>query len=105
MNGMWILSVVLIVAAFDAGLLLNNKIGIYIRILIYVAIGCTYTHSTALAEIKSVGIGIRSSGGCSDRTNPKCTSLEQVRCNVIRCLKTLKTSSGCSIIVTGGTVR
>jgi hypothetical protein len=81
------------------------RLGYKSEFLIYVAIGCTYTHSEALAEIKSVGIGISSSGGCSDRTNPKCTSLEQVRCNVIRCLKTLKTSSGCPMTVTGGTVR
>jgi hypothetical protein len=73
--------------------------------LIYLAIGCTHSHSDALAQIRSVGIGISSSGGCSDRTNRKCTSLDQVRCNVIRCLKTLKTSSKCPMTVTGGTVR
>jgi hypothetical protein len=70
-----------------------------------VAIGCTHTHSVALAEIQSVGIGISSSGGCSNRNNPTCTSLDTVRCNVIRCLKTLKTASKCAITVTGGTVR
>ena len=66
---------------------------------------CQHSHSAALTQIQSVGIGISSSGGCSNRANPTCTSLEQVRCNVIRCLKTLKTSSGCPITVTGGTVR
>ncbi|CAF0733387.1 unnamed protein product [Adineta steineri] len=85
MNGIWILSVVLLAAVFDA------------------AIGCTHTHAAALTQIKSVGIGISSSGGCSNRANPKCTSLDQVRCNAIRCLKTLKTSSGCALTVTGGT--
>ncbi|CAF4493344.1 unnamed protein product [Rotaria sp. Silwood1] len=85
MNGMWLLSVVLFVAAFNA------------------VIGCKHAHSAALSQIQSVGIGISSSGGCSNRNNPKCTSLEQVNCNAIRCLKTLKTSSGCGITVTGGT--
>ncbi|CAF0910233.1 unnamed protein product [Didymodactylos carnosus] len=61
------------------------------------------SHGNALNEIKSVGIGIQSSGGCSDRNNKKCTSLDQINCNAIRCLKTLKTSSGCGITVTGGT--
>ncbi|CAF0733374.1 unnamed protein product [Adineta steineri] len=82
---MWILSVVLIVAFFDA------------------AIGCTQTHATALAQIKAAGIGISSSGGCSDRNKPTCTSLDQVRCNTINCLKVLRTSSGCALTVTGGT--
>ncbi len=81
-----------------------NKILLLIKSLVYVAIGCTYSHSEALAEVSSVGIDIYSSGGCSDRNNPKCTSLEQVQCNVIRCLKTLKTASGCSLRITGGTV-
>ncbi|CAF0727614.1 unnamed protein product [Rotaria sp. Silwood1] len=85
MNGMWILSAVLIIVVFNT------------------ATGCKHTHSAALSEIRSVGIGISSSGGCSNRNNRRCTSLEQVRCNAIRCLKTLKTSSGCGIIVTGGT--
>ncbi|CAF4204769.1 unnamed protein product [Rotaria magnacalcarata] len=66
-------------------------------------IGCKHTHSAALSEIESVGIQISSSGGCSNRTMPKCTSLEQINCNAIRCLKVLKDSSRCRITVTGGT--
>ncbi|CAF4058204.1 unnamed protein product, partial [Rotaria sordida] len=66
-------------------------------------IGCKHSHSAALSQIQSVGIGISSSGGCSNCNNPKCTSLDQVNCNAIRCLRTLKTSSGCPITVTGGT--
>lgn len=69
------------------------------------AMGCTYTNAQAVAEVKSVGIDIHSSGGCSNRNNPACTSLEQVRCNTITCIKILKTSSGCSLTITGGTVR
>ena len=63
------------------------------------------SHSSALSAIKAVGIGISSSGGCSNRNQPTCTSLEQVNCNAINCMKTLKSSSGCPITITGGTVR
>ncbi|CAF2362827.1 unnamed protein product [Rotaria sp. Silwood2] len=85
MNNIWLFSAILFVAAFNA------------------VIGCKHAHSAALSQIKSVNIGISSSGGCSNRNNGKCTSLDQVNCNAIRCLKTLKTSSGCPITVTGGT--
>ncbi|CAF1279981.1 unnamed protein product [Rotaria magnacalcarata] len=85
MNGIWLLSLILIVATFDA------------------VLSCKQSHATALSQIKSVNIGITSSGGCSNRNTPTCTSLEQVNCNSINCLKVLKTSSGCPITVTGGT--
>jgi len=66
-----------------------------------------YTHAQALAKIRAVGITISSSGGCSDRNVPTCTSLEQVRTNSIDTnsggITTLKTASGCAINVTGGT--
>jgi hypothetical protein len=71
----------------------------------YLTIGCKLSHESALGDIQSVGIHIKSSGGCSNRNNKRCTSLDQINCNAIRCLKTLKTASKCSMIVTGGTVR
>ncbi|CAF1320366.1 unnamed protein product [Rotaria magnacalcarata] len=86
MKGMWIVSFIFISATvLDA------------------VIGCKHTHSAALSQIKSAGIRISSSGGCSDRKRSKCTSLEQINYNAIDCLKVLKNSSRCQITVTGGT--
>jgi len=70
---------------------------------ISVATGCKMTHASALSSIKASGIGISSSGGCSNRNNPKCTSLDQITCGAINCIKVLKKSSGCGITITGGT--
>ena len=61
------------------------------------------SHSAAKAALAASNIGISSSGGCSDRQNPTCTSLEQVNETSIQGAKTLKSASGCSMTVTGGT--
>ncbi|SCK12434.1 hypothetical protein H181DRAFT_00738 [Streptomyces sp. WMMB 714] len=61
------------------------------------------SHSAAKAKLDNAGIGIRSSGGCSDRNNPTCTSLEQVNSASIDGAITLKGASGCALTVTGGT--
>ena len=72
---------------------------------IHLASACKMTHAAALAQIQGVGIGIYSSGGCSNPNVGSCTSLQNINCNAIACLRQLKTSSGCPITVTGGTVR
>ncbi|WP_424185950.1 hypothetical protein ACOBQX_29415 [Actinokineospora sp. G85] len=61
------------------------------------------SHSDAAARLSSSGIGISSSGGCSDRNNPTCTSLSQVNLATIQGAQTLKRASGCGLTVTGGT--
>ncbi|MFI6690513.1 hypothetical protein ACIBLA_01885 [Streptomyces sp. NPDC050433] len=61
------------------------------------------SHATASAQLRNAGIGISSSGGCSDRNNPTCTSLEQVNSATIQGAITLKNASGCGLTVTGGT--
>jgi len=61
------------------------------------------THAVALSRIQAAGITISSSGGCSDRNNPTCTSLEQVNEMSISGIVTLKSASGCTINITGGT--
>jgi hypothetical protein len=61
------------------------------------------THSQATAALSSSGISWSSSGNCSDRYNPTCTSFEQVNVTSIQGIQTLKGASGCSINVTGGT--
>jgi hypothetical protein len=61
------------------------------------------TNAQAVSQVHAVNITISSSGGCSDRNNSTCTSLEQVRQTTISGIKTLKSASGCAIQITGGT--
>lgn len=61
------------------------------------------THAQALSRLQAAGIGISSSGNCSDRNNPSCTSLEQIRSETIDGIIAFKRSSGCPVTVTGGT--
>ena len=60
------------------------------------------SHTTAANYVKAEGIAISSSGGCSDRLNSKCTSLEQINCKSIKGIINYKKVSGCSITITGG---
>lgn len=57
----------------------------------------------ARALLSAAGIPVTSSGNCSDRNNPTCTSLEQVRRNTINGIIAFKNASGCAVTVTGGT--
>ncbi|KAI6777923.1 uncharacterized protein J7T54_008573 [Emericellopsis cladophorae] len=61
------------------------------------------THSQAVSQLSASGITVSSSGGCSDRNTPTCTSLEQVNAVTIAGAKTLKGACGCTVRVTGGT--
>ncbi|GGU38606.1 hypothetical protein [Nocardioides albus] len=61
------------------------------------------THSQATSQLSAAGISWTSSGGCSDRNNPTCTSFSQIRQTTISGIKTLKSASGCAITITGGT--
>ncbi len=61
------------------------------------------SHSDATSRLRSSGITWSSSGGCSDRNNPTCTSFSQVNLSSIQGIQTLKSASGCAINVTGGT--
>jgi hypothetical protein len=61
------------------------------------------THSQATSRLRAAGISWTSSGGCSDRYNSTCTSFEQVNLATIQGAETLKSASGCSLTITGGT--
>lgn len=61
------------------------------------------SHADAAAQLRSAGIAISSSGGCSDRNVPTCTSLEGVRQTTIDGARTLRSATGCALTVTGGT--
>ena len=61
------------------------------------------THAQATAQLSAAGISWTSSGGCSDRNNPTCTSFTNVRQTSITGIKTFKSASGCAITITAGT--
>ncbi|WP_326797026.1 hypothetical protein OG946_17570 [Streptomyces sp. NBC_01808] len=61
------------------------------------------SHSQATSMFRSSGITWSSSGGCSDRNNPTCTSFEQLNLASAQGAQTLKSASGCALNITGGT--
>jgi len=61
------------------------------------------SHADATARLRSSGITWSSSGNCSDRNNPTCTSFTQVNLATIQGAQTLRSASGCALNVTGGT--
>lgn len=61
------------------------------------------SHADAAAQMSAAGIGISSSGGCSDRNVPTCTSLDGVRQATLDGAATLRSASGCALTITGGT--
>ena len=52
---------------------------------------------------RASGITWSSSGGCSDRNNPTCTSFDQLNRATAQGAQTLKSASGCGLNITGGT--
>ncbi|MDT0269701.1 hypothetical protein RM844_25790 [Streptomyces sp. DSM 44915] len=61
------------------------------------------SHAEATARFSSSGITWSSSGGCSDRNTPTCTSFEQLNLTSAQGAQTLKSASGCALNITGGT--
>lgn len=61
------------------------------------------THSSATSQLSAAGIGWTSSGGCSDRNNPTCTSFDGIRQATITGIITFKRASGCAVTITAGT--
>jgi len=61
------------------------------------------SHASATSQLREAGISWTSSGGCSDRCNPTCTSFEGIRQATITGIITFKRASGCAITITGGT--
>jgi len=59
--------------------------------------------SWARERLASAGIGVWSSGGCTSRNNPSCTSFEGIRPATIEWVLILAEASGCDLLVTGGT--
>jgi len=67
------------------------------------ASGYKMSNGDALNKVRSAGIAVSSSGGCHDKNNRRCTSLDQVNSGTIDKILTLKRASGCPITITGGT--
>lgn len=61
------------------------------------------SHATATSMFRNSAITWSSSGGCSDRNNPTCTSFEQLNLATAQGAQTLKSASGCALNITGGT--
>ncbi|MFC7241045.1 hypothetical protein ACFQO7_01005 [Catellatospora aurea] len=61
------------------------------------------SHRTTVDIFRDAGISIWSSGKCSDRDNPNCTSFERIRRSTVDGLLTLRKASKCDLRVTGGT--
>ncbi len=61
------------------------------------------THAQATSRLRAAGITWSSSGNCSNRNDPTCTSFEQVNLATIQGAETLKSASGCALNITGGT--
>lgn len=65
--------------------------------------GGTLNHTDAAQQLAAAGISIHSSGNCSDKTNPTCTSLDGIQQSTINGLVDFAKKSGLSLVVTGGT--
>lgn len=61
------------------------------------------TQAEAEAAFNAAGVGWTSTGGCTDRNNPSCTSFDGLRDDSVKGAVTLKQASGCDITITGGT--
>ncbi|TDC69326.1 hypothetical protein [Streptomyces hainanensis] len=61
------------------------------------------THSQATSMFSSAGVTWSSSGGCSNRNVPTCTSFDQLNLATAQGAQTLRRASGCALNITGGT--
>jgi hypothetical protein len=61
------------------------------------------SHATATQMFGDAGITWSSSGNCSDRSDPACTSFEQLNLAIAQGAQTLGRASGCALNITGGT--
>ena len=61
------------------------------------------SQASAESQFRAAGISWTSSGGCTTRSNPTCTSFEGIRQTTIDGGITLKRASGCALTITGGT--
>ncbi|KAJ2984439.1 hypothetical protein NUW58_g6058 [Xylaria curta] len=65
--------------------------------------GVKLTQAEAASRLSAGGVGWTSSGGCSDRTRPTCTSFDGVYSGTVDGAVTLKRACACTVTITGGT--
>jgi hypothetical protein len=61
------------------------------------------TQAQAAAQLSAAGVTWSSSGNCTTRSNPHCTSFDQINASTVNGVVTLKHASGCALNITGGT--
>ncbi|MEU5262725.1 hypothetical protein [Amycolatopsis sp. NPDC021455] len=61
------------------------------------------TQAQAASQLSAAGVTHSSSGNCTDRNNPTCTSYEQINQSTVDGVITLKRAGGCAVNITGGT--
>ncbi|KAI0815731.1 hypothetical protein GGR55DRAFT_359247 [Xylaria sp. FL0064] len=65
--------------------------------------GTKLTQAEAESRLRAGGVGWTSSGGCTDKNNPTCTSFDGVYSGTVAGAITLKGACGCTVTITGGT--
>ena len=61
------------------------------------------SQAQAESRIRAAGIGVSSSGNCTNRNNSTCTSFDQINDSTVSGIVTLRSASGCAMTITGGT--
>jgi len=61
------------------------------------------TQAAAEKKLKAAGITASSTGGCTTKSNPQCTSYDGLRTGTVDSAIVLKEACGCTIVITGGT--
>ncbi|WP_109508771.1 hypothetical protein [Nocardioides speluncae] len=61
------------------------------------------SHREAAKSLRAANITWSSTGGCSDRNNPTCTSFSKIRRSTVRGIRTFKRASHCRVHITGAT--
>jgi hypothetical protein len=67
------------------------------------AAGPFLTQVQATFQLTAVGVTWTSSGRCTDRNRPSCTSFDNIRSDTVTGIATLRTASGCAVNISGGT--
>jgi hypothetical protein len=83
-----------------------NKVVLFCLVAVILAVSANaqrLSHQEALNRIRAAGIGIVSSGGCSNRNNGRCTSLDTIRVQTINGIIAFRRRTGCTVTITGGT--
>ncbi|CAE6516736.1 unnamed protein product [Rhizoctonia solani] len=65
--------------------------------------GTHMTQAAAQKKLEAAGIYASSTGGCTSKSNPKCTSYDGILSGTVDSVITLKKACNCAITITGGT--